>query len=701
MTRQKTDARLLCYASVLVLSLAGCTQSGKPKTGANLTDNAQPASTSSEKKSLGHSSGKWLRKKDKTLASAGGSKSSSQYDNLWDRLFDLYDLPPIEHEEIDRELRWFLNHPTYIERVQKRAEPFLYSIVRQVEKHDIPGEIALLPVIESAFQPHVVSPANAAGIWQFIPSTGRMYGLKQSRSYDGRRDIYASTRAAIKYLKKLHRDFDGDWLLAIAAYNCGEGAVGRAIQRNTNRGLPTDFWSLDLPQETRSYVPRLLAVSKLFVESDQFGISLMDIPNQAQYKAVKVDQQLDLALAADAADISLEQLYELNPGFKRQHTDVNGSYHLYIPADKKAADFRQELQRLVQERHASGGYDASSSQDDLAVDAGAFSSSNGGAEASTADDQPTRSPRSSMALAAYSPSYSQEDSGSDASAWQKETAQRAKEREAARQAKELEAAREREAEKEREAAEREAARQQAKEAKLAREREAAREREEEREAALQAKEQRQAREREAAHERELAEREAARDKKAAHERELAEAREAAKEAKERAERAARAHDREELDSRKHASKESDKMPAGRHGMEAASAADKASDHTSGKKGSYVVQPGETLWAVARKHSVDVEQLAKWNNFSDQTQVKAGQNLVVWNKDAGKKLVMASAGIKPSQSISNNYTVRQGDTLFSISKRFKVSMAELRKWNGSNVEKQIQPGKSITVQNEKD
>jgi membrane-bound lytic murein transglycosylase D len=698
MTRQKTDARLLCCASVIVLSLVGCTQSGKPKSGANLTDNAEPASTSSEKKSrasLGHSSGKWLRKKDKTLASAGGSKSSSQYDNLWDRLFDLYDLPPIEHEDIDRELRWFLNHPTYIERVQKRAEPFLYSIVRQVEKHDIPGEIALLPVIESAFQPHVVSPANAAGIWQFIPSTGRMYGLKQSRSYDGRRDIYASTRAAIKYLKKLHRDFDGDWLLAIAAYNCGEGAVGRAIQRNANRGLPTDFWSLDLPQETRAYVPRLLAVSKLFVESDQFGINLMDIPNQAQYKAVKVDQQLDLALAADAADMSLEQLYELNPGFKRQHTDVNGSYHLYIPADKKAADFRQELQRLVQERRTTGSDYASSSQEDLAVDAGAFASSNGGAEAATADYQPTRPQRSSIALAAYSPSP-QEDSSSDASAWQKETAQRAREREATRQAKELEAAREREAEKEREAAAREAARQQAKEMKLAREREAAHEREAEREASLRAKEQQEAREREAARERDLAEREAARDKKAAHERDLAEAREAAKEAKEKA---ARAHDRDELDSKKHASKESDKAPAGRHGVEVASAADKA-DHTSGKKGAYVVQPGETLWAVARKHSVDVEQLAKWNNFSDQTQVKAGQNLVVWNKDAGKKLVMASSGIRPSQSISN-YTVRQGDTLFSISKRFKVSMTELRKWNGSNVEKQIQPGKSITVQNEKD
>ena len=150
----------------------------------------------------------------------------SQYDTLWDRLFALYALPPIDHPDIDRELNWFANHPAYLERAQNRAEPFLYSIVKLVEKKNVPGEIALLPIVESAFQPHVVSSARAAGIWQFIPSTGTNYGLKRNHSYDGRRDVYASTKAAIKYLKKLHGDF-GDWLLAIAAYNCGEGAVGR------------------------------------------------------------------------------------------------------------------------------------------------------------------------------------------------------------------------------------------------------------------------------------------------------------------------------------------------------------------------------------------------------------------------------------------------------------------------------------------
>src|SRR5690554_706113 len=307
MRRPKRDVKLLCYASVFALSLSACTHhAGKPKNDNSLTDNLQPASTAASKKSrvfhISKSTSRWFKKKNKSAAggSRTGGKKLAEYDSLWDRLFDSYSLPPVEHEDIDRELEWFINHPGYVDRVQKRAEPFLYSIVKQFEKHNVPGELALLPVIESAFQPDAVSPAKAAGLWQFIPSTGRIYGLKQSRSYDGRRDVYASTRAAIKYLKKLHSDFNGDWLLAIAAYNCGEGAVARAIQKNEARNKPTDFWSLDLPEETRVYVPRLLAVAKLFAEAEQYGIDLHYIPNEALFKPVKIDTQLDLALAASA-----------------------------------------------------------------------------------------------------------------------------------------------------------------------------------------------------------------------------------------------------------------------------------------------------------------------------------------------------------------------------------------------------------------
>jgi membrane-bound lytic murein transglycosylase D len=270
----------------------------------------------------------------------------ADYENLWDRLIDQYSLPELQHREIDKEVAWFVSHPTYIDRVQKRAEPFLYSIVRQIEKYDVPGEIALLPVIESAFQPHVVSPASAAGIWQFIPATGKNFGLKRSRSYDGRRDVYASTRAAIKYLKKLQNDFQGDWLLAVAAYNCGEGTVGKAVQRNQSRGLPTDFWSLDLPQETRSYVPRLLAVSRIFADPARYGVDVRPIPNKAMYKTVKVTSPLDLALAAQAADLTLEQMLELNPGFKHPVADVDGTYRLFVPANKYQS-FKEQLPQMV------------------------------------------------------------------------------------------------------------------------------------------------------------------------------------------------------------------------------------------------------------------------------------------------------------------------------------------------------------------
>lgn len=283
---------------------------------------------------------------------AGKKRSpGSEYDTLWDRLFALYALPPVENSDIDREISWFANHPAYLERAQNRADPFLYSIVKYIEKQGVPGELALLPIVESAFQPHVVSPARAAGIWQFIPTTGTHYGLKRNHTYDGRRDVYASTKAAVRYLKKLHGDF-GDWLLAIAAYNCGEGAVGKAVRRNEAAGLPTDFWSLNLPRETRAYVPKLLAVSRIFADSDRYGIPLREMPNSAKYKPVKVTSRLDLALAADAAGISLDKLYELNPGFRGQVADVEGSYHLYIPAHKKAADFRQEVERLKLERGA-------------------------------------------------------------------------------------------------------------------------------------------------------------------------------------------------------------------------------------------------------------------------------------------------------------------------------------------------------------
>ncbi len=371
MKQRKAQTRLICCLSVVGLSLAACSQKAtnvKPNVQSRVDSRPLDSPADEGEARLFHYSKKGLRQV-KIKDTRSTKRVQYEYANLWDRLFDSYALPDVRNYAVEREVSWFVNHPSYLQRAQQRAEPFLYNIVQQIERQSVPGEVALLPVVESAFQAQAVSPAKAAGIWQFIPATGRHYGLKQNHAYDGRRDVYASTKAAIKYLKKLNRQFNGDWLLAIAAYNCGEGAVERAVGRNAANGLPTDFWSLDLPQETRAYVPRLLAVSRLMADADHYGVDLLHIPNQAKYKPVKVSQQLDLALAADAADMSLEQFRALNPGFKNTFVDPEGSVRLFVPASKSKT-FKKELARLASiqsdllrrefERHRDGADDLDS-----------------------------------------------------------------------------------------------------------------------------------------------------------------------------------------------------------------------------------------------------------------------------------------------------------------------------------------------------
>ncbi|MDP1970660.1 MAG: transglycosylase SLT domain-containing protein, partial [Methylobacter sp.] len=193
---------------------------------------------------------------------------SSKYKNtVWERLISLYSLPEIENERIQREINWYLRHPAYLARVQQRAEPYLHLILNEIEAKNIPGELALLPIVESAFLPEAYSKSDASGLWQFIPATGRLYGLQQNAWYDGRRDVYASTKAATSFLKHLGETFDGDWYLALASYNYGKGNVRKAIEKNENLSLATDYWSLDLPKETADYVPRLLAIAKIFANA--------------------------------------------------------------------------------------------------------------------------------------------------------------------------------------------------------------------------------------------------------------------------------------------------------------------------------------------------------------------------------------------------------------------------------------------------
>ena len=274
---------------------------------------------------------------------------SLEDEDLWERVRNGFGLSARNDPRVRSATTWYSRHPRFVERVTARAEPYLHYIVNEVEQRGMPSEIALLPVIESAYQPLAYSSGRAAGLWQFQPDTGRRFGLKLNWWYDGRRDVVASTQAALDYLQYLHDTFDGDWLLALAAYNAGEGTVLRAIRENKRKGKPTDFWSLRLPRETEEYVPRLLAISAIVAAPDEQGVELTSIANEYSITPLAVDGQLDLAVAAQLAEMSVDELHRLNPGFNRWATDPDGSHLLLLPTDR-AADFAIGLAALAPEQ---------------------------------------------------------------------------------------------------------------------------------------------------------------------------------------------------------------------------------------------------------------------------------------------------------------------------------------------------------------
>jgi membrane-bound lytic murein transglycosylase D len=283
--------------------------------------------------------------------------AESHKDTVWARLLSLYSLPKIENERIDREIEWYLNHPNALNTIQHRAEPYLHLILDEIEAKNIPGELALLPVVESAFVPNANSRVDASGLWQFMPATGRMFGLQQNSWYDGRRDIYASTKAATTYLKQLSQSFDGDWLLALASYNWGKNNVKKSIVHNENRNMPTDYWSLNMPDETSNYVPRLLAIAQIFAHADEYNVNLHHIPNKPYFEVVKLDSQLNLSKAAEMADMSLHDFMKLNPGFNKSKTAPEGSgpRRLLIPV-AKAESFKENLAQLPFEQWISESF---------------------------------------------------------------------------------------------------------------------------------------------------------------------------------------------------------------------------------------------------------------------------------------------------------------------------------------------------------
>lgn len=268
--------------------------------------------------------------------------TAQEVENLWQRIQMQFSLPVTQNKQVTSQLNWYKKHPKYIDRMSKRAAPYLYFIVDEIEKRGMPLEIAMLPIVESAFDPFAYSHGAASGMWQIIGDTGSRFGLKNNWWYDGRRDIVASTNAALDYLEFLHKHFKGDWLHALAAYNSGEGRVGRAIRKNKRLGKPTDFWSLKLPAETRDYVPKLLALAALLNNPKHYGLQWPVLPNKQQVVQVDTQSQIDLALAAKLAKMDLKDLYKLNPGFNRWATPPNGDYKLLLPVDN-AEVFKQAL----------------------------------------------------------------------------------------------------------------------------------------------------------------------------------------------------------------------------------------------------------------------------------------------------------------------------------------------------------------------
>lgn len=269
-----------------------------------------------------------------------------EYSDIWLRIRDGLSLHHhIDQTSVKAKLAWYSRHQAYLDRVAERARPYIYHIVEELEKRNMPVELALLPIVESAYHPFAYSRSDASGIWQFIPGTGKHYGLKQNWWYDGRRDIVAATDAALRYLDKLNKEFNGDWLLALAAYNTGERNVARAIVKNKKANKPIDFWSLRLPRETRGYVPSLLAVATLLANPKQYGVHWQAIEDKPYFTQIDVQRQLDLATAAKLADISMDDIYTLNPAFNRWATDPDGPHKLLIPVEKSQA-FMTQLQAL-------------------------------------------------------------------------------------------------------------------------------------------------------------------------------------------------------------------------------------------------------------------------------------------------------------------------------------------------------------------
>jgi len=271
--------------------------------------------------------------------------------DLWERIRRGYAMPELQTNLVRDREQWYSSRPEYILRMTERSRKYLFHIVEELEMRNMPTELALLPFVESAFNPQAVSSAKAAGMWQFMPATGKTFELKQNVFRDDRRDVLASTRAALDYLQKLYAQF-GDWHLALAAYNWGEGSVARAIAKNQRLGLPTAYTDLSMPQETQYYVPKLQAIKNIVGQPQRFGAQLPDIGNHPYFKSVSIGRDIDVTIAAKLADVALDDFKSLNPSVNKPVIMAAGTPQVLLPWDN-ADIFEKNLQEFKGPRLAS------------------------------------------------------------------------------------------------------------------------------------------------------------------------------------------------------------------------------------------------------------------------------------------------------------------------------------------------------------
>ena len=333
---------LLLTLGIVLLTLAGCATEQHASRGASQTThpaNAQQAVSPFQ--GIG------------PQAQAGGGTNVAEQGppkNLWQRLRRGFELQQeTDRPQVHHWIKFYLSRRKTLQATLQRAEPFMWHIVQSIDHRNMPMELALLPAVESAFKPTAYSRSHAVGLWQFLPGTGRRFGLVDNWWYDGRRDVRSSTRAALDYLQYLDNLFQGNWTLAIAAYNAGGGRIQDAVAYNKAHGRPTDFWDLSLPQETASYVPKLLALAAIIAHPTRYGVKLPALPNKPLLKSVKLPGQVDLRLVAKLSGLPLKRVRDLNAGYKRWATAPDGPDHLLLPVSA-AKRFEKKITKVPHKR---------------------------------------------------------------------------------------------------------------------------------------------------------------------------------------------------------------------------------------------------------------------------------------------------------------------------------------------------------------